>query len=103
MLDLSPEDLALVRALLLAHVPDFEVRAFGSRVRGTARPYSDLDLVLIGGQPLCLRTFGQLQEAFQESNLTFRVDIIDWHQISDSFRAVINERFEVLQQGRPQE
>ena len=36
-IDIEPRDLATVRAILGRHVPDYEVRAFGSRVRGTNR------------------------------------------------------------------
>ena len=46
-LDLDPRDLAAVRAILRRHVPEFAVRAFGSRVRGTARRTSDLDLAIM--------------------------------------------------------
>ena len=48
MIDLAPESLAIVRCLLAAQLPECEVRAFGSRVTGNAKPYSDLDLVLLG-------------------------------------------------------
>jgi uncharacterized protein len=98
MLDLSPRELDLVRALLAAQVPGVEVRAFGSRVRGTARSYSDLDLVLLDDRPLTLPTMGTLLEAFQESDLPFRVDLVDWHRISESFREVIDEKYEIVQE-----
>ncbi|MBV8593313.1 MAG: nucleotidyltransferase domain-containing protein, partial [Caulobacteraceae bacterium] len=43
--DLSPRDLATVRAILAAALPaEARVWVFGSRARGTARRYSDLDL-----------------------------------------------------------
>ena len=47
MIDLAPDQLAIVRRLLAAHVPECEARAFGSRVTGNAKPYSDMDLSLI--------------------------------------------------------
>ena len=52
MVDMSDADLAVVLGILAQHVPDCMVRAFGSRVRGGARPYSDLDLVVIGSAPI---------------------------------------------------
>ena len=48
MIDLAPEQLAIVRRLLATYVPECEVRAFGSRVTWTAKPHSDLDLALFG-------------------------------------------------------
>ena len=44
-INLSPRHLRLVRELLRTHLPGVAVWAYGSRVRGNARPYSDLDLV----------------------------------------------------------
>jgi len=46
MLDIAPEHLEIVKTILSDFVPDYEVRAFGSRCDGTARQYSDLDLCI---------------------------------------------------------
>jgi len=97
MVDLTAEELALLRTLLARHIPGIEVRAFGSRVLGTARPHSDLDLAIVAEGPLPLATLGRLQEAFEESDLTFRVDLVDWHSISPSFRQLIENHFLVIQ------
>lgn len=43
---ITEEELRIVDAILTEHVPDAAVWAFGSRVTGRARPYSDLDLVI---------------------------------------------------------
>ena len=42
----------------------------------------------------------RLKEAFQESDLPIRVDLVDWHRISPEFRTVIEGAFEVLRQGK---
>jgi len=97
MIDLAPEQLALVLRLLAAHVPDCEVRAFGSRVTGKAKSYSDLDIVLHGPTRLSLVRLAALREAFAESELSIRVDVIDWHAILESFRKVISAKSEILQ------
>ena len=73
------------------------LRAFGSRVIGTARAQSDLDLALVGPARLDRRTLGNLREAFQESDLPMQVDLVDWHAISKEFQAIIQQRFEVVQ------
>ncbi len=46
--------------------------------------------------PLPSRTAALLREAFSESNLPFRVDIIDWAEISESFRKIIQEKSELI-------
>lgn len=75
------------------------MRAFGSRVTGGARPWSDLDLAVLGRQRLGFERVALLREAFDESTLPFRVDVVDWHAISDGFRVVIERRHEVVQPG----
>lgn len=97
MLDLAPEHLTEVRRILAAHLPNYEVRAFGSRVQGTARPFSDLDLAVIGEAPLDPRRLTAVKDAFVESNLPFRVDVVDWARASEAFKAIIERAYEVLQ------
>jgi predicted nucleotidyltransferase len=98
-IDLNPRDLEIVRAILRDHVPDREVWAFGSRVTGRAKPFSDLDLVIIGEQPLSSAVVGNLVGAFDESDLPFKVDLVDWSTTTDSFRKLI-EVDRVIVQGR---
>ena len=45
-LQLAPQHLQLLQALLHTHVPEAQVWAYGSRVTGGAHEGSDLDLVL---------------------------------------------------------
>ena len=99
MIDLNPKHFEIVQHILAKHVPGCEVRAFGSRVKWTAKDYSDLDLAVVGSKPLTLRQTGQLAEAFEESNLPIRVDILDWHRISEEFKKIITEEYEVIQES----
>ena len=89
MIDINPTHLEIVQHILNEHVPDCEVRAFGSRATWVARDYSDLDLAVVGDRPLKWSILGKLKDAFQESSLPFRVDVLDWHDISDNFRKII--------------
>lgn len=97
-LDLAPPQLAIVRTILQRVIPDRAVWAFGSRVQGRARPYSDLDLVVMGEQALSLSDSAELAEAFDESDLTIKVDVVDWASASEAFRQIIGQR-KVLVQG----
>lgn len=96
MLELTPQELAEVKRILLVHVPDRTVYAFGSRVRGKAKPFSDLDLAVMGETPLEFSQLSALKDAFAESNLPFRVDVIDWADTSESFRRIIEESYAVI-------
>ena len=88
-LDLKPEELQKVQQILKKCIPDKDVRGFGSRANNTAKPYSDLDLVVMTDQPLTLHQGAVLTEAFEESDLPFKVDIVDWAVTSEHFRKVI--------------
>ena len=80
----------LVLSILAAHLPQGSVAwAFGSRATGRARPLSDLDLAIDAGRRLTLDEIAELAEAFTESNLPYRVDVVDWRGIDERFRQTI--------------
>ena len=97
MIEISPAQLVEVRQILNRHVPCSEVRAFGSRVTGRTKPWSDLDLAVVGPEPIGWQNVEILKEAFQESTLPFRVDVLDWHETSPSFQAIIAQQYAVIQ------
>ena len=97
MIDLSPRHLAIVESILAEHVPACEVCAFGSRATWTASDHSDLDLAVVGKSPLDPATSADLKEAFEESDLPMRVDVLDWHRVSKAFQEVIEAEMVVLQ------
>jgi len=97
MIDIKPAHLQTVKRILGEHVPDCEVRVFGSRVKNEAKVYSDLDLAVVCQNDLGADRLRHLKEAFEESDLPFRVDVLDWNRISESFRKVIEQDYEVIQ------
>jgi predicted nucleotidyltransferase len=62
---------------------------FGSRATGRARRYSDLDLAIDASRRLTLAEIARLNEAFSDSDLPYRVDLVDWHDIDDRWRQII--------------
>lgn len=92
-IDISPEQLDIVQAILRAHLPmGTRAWAFGSRVTWTAKPYSDLDLAVETAAPLPLEVMGDLQESFENSDLPWRVDVIDLKSVSPEFRAIVERQ-----------
>ena len=81
--DLRPDHWAIVCSILRQHVPDREVLAFGSRATWTAKDYSDLDLAIMGDEPLSPDATSALAEGFGESDLPFKVDVVDWAKIDE--------------------
>lgn len=96
-IDITPEERAIVLRILNEIVPDREVRAFGSRVTGKAKPFSDLDLAVMGDEPLPLEMRARLEEAFLESDLPWKVDVLDWAQVDEDFKRIISNSWIVLQ------
>ncbi|SEM41456.1 Nucleotidyltransferase domain-containing protein [Gemmobacter aquatilis] len=93
-LDIAPSHLAQVRAILAAHLPPgVAVQVFGSRARGGAKPYSDLDLVLSGPCALDPALLGRLADAFEDSALPWKVDLVDLHRLTPEFRAAVTPDF----------
>ncbi|MBF0611732.1 MAG: restriction endonuclease subunit S [Magnetococcales bacterium] len=96
-IDIRPDHLQTVLDILKKHVPHHEVWAFGSRVKWTAKEFSDLDLCVISHQPLDLGLKADLLEDFSESDLPWKVDVVDWATTSESFRKIIEGEKVVVQ------
>ncbi|NTW26048.1 MAG: nucleotidyltransferase domain-containing protein [Lentimicrobium sp.] len=86
---LKPHELIVVRNILKRFVPDAEIIVFGSRIHGTAKPWSDLDFAIKADSALDWKRLAEIKETFQESELPFRVDVLDWNDITESFRKAI--------------
>ena len=96
---LNLRDWSEVNRILKTYIPEYTVWAFGSRVTGTAKPYSDLDLAILTDQPLSMECMATIKDAFDESDLPIRVDVVDWAVTSASFREIIKQNYVVVQQG----
>ena len=87
----TQDQLATVRRILRAVVPGAECLAFGSRVAGTHRRHSDLDVSVRAEAALPLAVLSRLEEELAESDLPFSVDVVDWHRAAPAFRRLIEE------------
>ena len=84
-IDITPEERQTVVALLQRHLPGTAAWVYGSRARWTSTPTSDLDLVVFA-TPEQQPQVGDLREAFEDSDLPFRVDLFVWDDVPESFR-----------------
>ena len=89
-IDIGEADWAIVKAVLTGTLTGWQVWAFGSRARRTAKPYSDLDLAVLAPTPLTLEQLARINDAFDSSDLTIKVDVVDLRTVSDSFKTVID-------------
>ena len=80
--------LSILRKNLLPHTI---VWVFGSRANRTPKPFSDLDLAIDAGKPLDYSIMIDLKHDFDESELPYKVDIVDWHMLDKSFQERVDE------------
>ncbi len=65
------------------------VYVFGSRAKNNAKTLSDLDLCIMDEYPKA--SVRKLKENFEESNLPFKVDVVVWSELDESFRETIKK------------
>ena len=85
-LDIEEKDLFYIKSILNKFLPNVKCWAYGSRVTGKSKQY--LVLFIDKNQE---NKIIELKEIFDESNLPFRVDILNWNSIPDSFKDSIKE------------
>ena len=97
-IDITAEERKTVLSLLEQHLPGTPAWVYGSRANWTSRHQSDLDLVVFP-KPEQRQSVGDLREAFEESNLPFRVDLFVWDEVPESFRKQIESDHSVFTTG----
>lgn len=103
-LALSGSERAQLHALVQAIAPEAQAWVFGSRATGRARPFSDLDLLLMGKRPLTWEQRAALADALEQSDLPFRVDVVEPCGLAPGFLARIElERVPLQGAGRGEE
>ena len=98
-IELSAEQSEIVLNLLQKYLPNTTVWTFGSRVKQTSSPKSDLDLVVFTTQDQ-RNQVELLREDFEESDLTCRVDLLIWDELSKAFQSEIMRNYSVLRGER---
>lgn len=72
--------------------PQAKIWFFGSRTQGRSKPFSDVDILIDLGIPLSLAQLSELNMAFDESLLPYKVDIADAWTINESFKLAIQNQ-----------
>jgi predicted nucleotidyltransferase len=86
VIDLDENTRRKVERLLERLLPDAEVRLVGSRARPGAKRQADIDLLIVRSSPLRPRERALLNTAFEESDIPFRVDIVESACLTPAFR-----------------
>lgn len=67
---------------------EYKVFIFGSRVNGKAKKFSDYDIGIIGKKSVPSATKILIEERLEESNLPYKIDIVDFSLVSSNFKKV---------------
>lgn len=96
MIAASSEEFEIIINILNAHIKKGKVYAFGSRYKNNNRKFSDFDIAIDTGEKLSFEFLNILKDAFEESDLPYRVDIIDYNNISDKFKKIVDGGNEII-------
>jgi len=100
-IDITPQQRKTILDLLKTYLPNTQTWVYGSRAKWTAKPHSDLDMVVFA-TPEQSPKVSALKEAFEESDLPFRVDLFVWDEVPEQFRKNIQSDHVVLQEEEAQ-
>ena len=97
-IDITTEQKETLLAFFRRFIPGVAVWAYGSRVKGTARANSDLDLVAFT-TPTQRPLVSELKDALTESNIPFLVDLHVWDEVPERFHEIIRKEYVVFQKA----
>ena len=86
----------IILNIIKKYAKNCEVLVFGSRLKGTNKAFSDLDLAFICSEKLDLKKISRLKLKFEESDLPYRVDIVDYNVTSSEFKKIIDDKNEKI-------
>ncbi len=90
-MQLSDTEKNHVISVIRKHLPNAEVKFFGSRTKGTAKKYSDLDVSIKEKQKIDLSILSAIKSDLSDSNIPFKIDITDYHRVSEGFQKLIDQ------------
>ena len=98
MICVSESEMKIITDILRSYISNGEVRAFGSRYKWTSKDYSDLDIAIVqyDKKSMPIMKLAEIKEAFEDSELPYRVDVLDYWGISSEFQAIIDTGYEVI-------
>jgi predicted nucleotidyltransferase len=77
-----------IRSIVRKYVPNQsdQIFLFGSYVTGKTRRSSDIDLGIYGEEKTPGAILEHIREELSESSISYTVDVVDFHTVSEKFR-----------------
>lgn len=69
---------------------------FGSRVSGTFRTTSDIDVGIEGNEPIPLQILESIKSEVENLPILYKIDIVDFSSVPMEFRQVVGNNKEYL-------
>lgn len=93
MIYLEPQHKEIIQKILSKYTYCFY--AFGSRVKNTHTKFSDLDLCY--KQNITLKDLAKLSTDFEESDLPFKIDLVNYQDCDDFLKQKIDQEAELFE------
>lgn len=93
---ISAEQMLFLLNVIRESIPDTTVWAFGSRITDKYRPMSDLDLAVLCDKKTARKNLPWLNEALIESDLPFKVQVLDYNRLPQNMQDIIKQQYVVL-------
>lgn len=81
---------------LKLYIPDATIWAFGSRVKGSHHPASDLDLAILCDKETAQKILPKLNDVFIESNIPFKIQLLDFNRLPPDMQENIKTKYVIL-------
>jgi predicted nucleotidyltransferase len=76
--------------IITTFIPDAKIYLFGSRARGTASKWSDIDIALDAGKLLPNVAIDEIISVFQATNIPYKIEIVDFHKVNNDMQESIS-------------
>ncbi len=85
IIGITEKEQKIIDKILAVYKNDYQFYAYGSRVKGTYYPTSDLDILVKGFQEIPYDVLEELKQKFDDSLLPYVVNFSDYYKIDTDF------------------
>lgn len=89
MVNLEDKYIKLLKEIISKYLVNYQLYLYGSRAKGTARRFSDVDIA-INSLELNSLILSKIKFDIEESTIPYSVDILDYNSISEDFKNLIS-------------
>ena len=90
MIDLEENYITLIKNTFDNYLSNYKLYIFGSRTKGRAHEYSDIDLA-VDSPEFTNQTKLAIENYFADSTIPYKIDIVDLNSITEQFKKLISK------------